>query len=77
MLFFASGVDEQVVEVDEDVRMVTENHVHGPLEGGTCVSEAHGHVQVLERAERRGDGGFWDVGWVHRHLMIRPEQVDF
>jgi hypothetical protein len=44
--------------------------IHHPLEGVSRVAQPERHAPKLEQSERRTDGGFSDVNWVHWYLII-------
>ena len=56
------GDDEHVVDVDNGlfaVDVLEDDFLHGVLEVGACLVDAHGNAVPLEDAELGGEGGEW------------------
>jgi hypothetical protein len=64
VFFFISAGYDDVVQVAED-------------EGEALVVQPERHAAKLKQSERRTDGGFPDVSWVHGYLIITFPQVNF
>ncbi len=78
MLLRCLGIDEDVVEVDDDegVEEGPEDVVHETLEGGRCIGEAKGKHRKFEVAVARPEGGLGDVRLVDAYLMVAGTEVD-
>jgi len=70
MLLLVSAGYDDVVQVAEDEGEARQDAVHHPLEGVARVAQPERHAAKLEQPERRADGGFPDVSWVHGYLII-------
>jgi hypothetical protein len=77
MLLLSATVNHDVVEVDQDklVNEGAEDVVHESLKGVWSRCQAEGHHSELIVAIAGGEGGFVDVIWCQRYLMIAREQV--
>ena len=48
-----------------------------PLKGRTSVAKAKTGVVESVGAKGRGDGGLWDVVWMHGDLVVALQEVQF
>ena len=76
ILLVPAGYDD-VILVAVDEGEARQDGVHHPLEGVARVAQPERHAAKLEQPERCADGGFSDVGWVHRYLIITLSKVNF
>ena len=79
VFFDSSGVDQNVVEVnnDEGIEVEAEDVVHEALEGGGGVGEAEWDDGELEVAVAGAEGCLLDVGILDSDLVVALAEVDF
>jgi hypothetical protein len=77
MLFPGRTENEEVVKVDEKERERTEKGIHEPLERLGGVFEAKWHEVKFKETKGRDYGCFWNVVFLHRHLIISLFQIQF
>ena len=70
MFFGGRREDEDVIDVGDTEGEIAEDCVYHPLKGGTSVAKAKTGVVESVGAEGRGDGGLWDVIWMHGDLVV-------
>ena len=78
MFFDSLGVDQQVVEVNDDggVEVLAEDLVHEALEGGWGIGETKRDDGELVVAVTGTKGGLGDVGLGHADLVVALAEVD-
>ena len=74
-LFSGRGESEDVIGVGKAEGEIAEDDVYHLLKGGTSVTKAKTGVIESVGAEGRGDGGFWDVVWMHGFLVVAFYEV--
>ena len=67
---------QDVVQVHESIRKVSEYAIHEALEGLCRVLQAERHAEELEEAEGGDDGSFLDVLTAHGNLVVPFHHVD-
>ena len=76
-VFFRSGGEEDVIDVGGTEGEIAEDGVYHPLKGSTSVTKAKTGVVECVDAEGSGDGGLWDVVWMHGDLVVALQEVQF
>ena len=73
------GVDEDVVEVDDDtdIEEVAEDVVHETLKGRGCVGKSEGHHQPFKRAVASAEGGLPFFTFCDVNKVVCVTKVDF
>jgi hypothetical protein len=62
--------NEEVIQVDEQERERMKKGVHESLKGLGSIHEAKWHEEKFEKSERGDDRRFWNVVFIHRHLIV-------
>jgi hypothetical protein len=78
MLAWVSGVDEQVVQVDNQkhIMHIFEYVVHERLEGRGGVGETKGHHIILKAAKPTSEGGFPLIALTYAHQVVSVRKVE-
>ena len=69
--------DKDIVDVADEKGEITEDITHHPLKGGPGVSEAEAGVVKCVCSKECGDGGLWNIGWIHGDLIVTLQEVQF
>jgi hypothetical protein len=79
MICHVFGVDEDVVEVDDDtdVKHVAENVVHEVLECGWRIGEAERHDKVFEMTVAGAESGFPFIAFFDAEKVVTRSQIKF
>src|ERR1700712_2438398 len=79
MMVEVNGVDEDVIEIDDDanVEHVCEDGIDESLESRRSIGEAKRHNQPLVRTVTRAEGGFPFIAIGDANEVVRMSKVDF
>ena len=77
VFFSGKEEDEAVIDVGDTEGEIVEDGVYHPLKGGTKVAKAKTGVVESVGAEGHGDGGLWNVIWMHGDLIVALQEVQF
>ena len=75
VFFGGRGEDEDVINVGDTEGEIAEDGVYHLLKGGTIVAKAKTGVVESAGVEGCGDGGLWDVVWMHGDLVAGLQEV--
>ena len=75
MLLHRSARDEDVIQVGKREVEATTHRVHQPLKGLRRVLQPERHAQKLKQPKRCDVGGFRDVRFVDRYLVVATHQI--
>jgi hypothetical protein len=75
MLLSCGTENEEIVKVDEKEGKGTEKGVHETLESLGGVFKTKWHETKLEKAEGSNYRCFWNVVFLHRHLIVTLLQI--
>src|SRR3954463_2475537 len=77
MLFLRLRIDQDVIQIDHNelIKILHENRVHKPREGGRCVGETEGHDRLIIQAIAGGESCFRNIFLANLDLMIPTSQV--
>jgi hypothetical protein len=78
MLFFALGIDQPVINEDDDklVQLWHEYRVHQVHEICRSISESKRHNQILIQLVPGGESGLRNILWTYLDLMITRMKID-
>ena len=79
MLHKVIGIDQDVVQIDNDIDVyhIHENVIHESLKSCGSVSKAFWHYQPLERSVLSSESGFPFVSFGNVYEMICMPEIDF
>ena len=77
VFFGGRGADEDVVDVGDAEGEIAEDGIYHLLKGSTSIAKAKTGVVEGVGAEGSGDGGLWDVVWMHGDLVVALQKVQF
>ena len=79
MLHEVIGIDQDVVQIDNDIDIyhICENVIHESLKSCGSISKAFWHYQPLKRSVLSLEGGFPFVSFGNAYEMICVPEIDF
>jgi hypothetical protein len=75
MLFPGRTENEKVIKIDEKERKGTEKGIHEALERLGSIFEAKGHEVEFKETKGSDYCCFWNVVFMHRHLIVTLFQI--